>query len=66
MATKTNIPTVEAVVARLGRVQVPMKDVAAQAAVGERWLNKLRAGQIPEPGVKRFARVVAYLDKEKI
>lgn len=40
---------------------LPLPEIARGADVGFEWLKKLKAGEIPEPGVNRIQRLHDFL-----
>lgn len=62
--TDIEAPTVVLeVVARLNKLDKSSAEIARDAGVKESWLKMLRRGKIPNPGIRQFQRVAAYLDR---
>lgn len=51
------------VVARLNKLDKTSVEIADAAGVEISWLKMLRRGKIPNPGIRQFQRVVAYLER---
>lgn len=51
------------VVHRLNKLDKTSVEIARDAGVKESWLKMLRRGEIPNPGIRQFQRVVEYLDR---
>lgn len=59
------VDIVESVVDRLKKTGLPASEIAKAAGVKERWLRTLMAGEIPNPGVRTFTQVTAFLDEHE-
>jgi hypothetical protein len=43
----------------------PIKQIAEEAGVGQRWLHDLVNGRFDDPGVKKIERLYLYLTNKK-
>jgi predicted transcriptional regulator len=61
LGTMDDPDIVAGVVTRLQGIDRTSREIAAEIGVPESWLRMFRRGKIPNPGVRQFRKVEAYV-----